>query len=142
MNETNTPETNASPEDHREATNLCKAERPLSKAQEKIRTTKIRTLNDTLRTTFLGGQVVMTRGVADLPTQRRAEIVQKVQNFSNFSKDNDPYGEHDFGIIEAGGETVYWKIDYYDKTLEYGSEDPSDPQITSRVLTILLREEY
>lgn len=49
---------------------------------------------------------------------------------------------HDFGSFKHGENTVFWKIDYYDKHLVYGSEDPSDPAKTTRVLTIMLREEY
>jgi Protein of unknown function (DUF3768) len=52
------------------------------------------------------------------------------------------YGEHDFGSFELEGEKLYWKIDCYDKKMRFGSEDPSDPEQTTRVLTILLAEEY
>ena len=62
--------------------------------------------------------------------------------FDRFTEDNDPHGEHDFGSFKHRGQTIYWKIDYYDLLLKYGSDDPSDPTCTRRVLTILLAEEY
>jgi Protein of unknown function (DUF3768) len=55
---------------------------------------------------------------------------------------NDPHGEHDFGSFEYSGQTIFWKIDYYDMRLKWGSPDPADPAVTRRVLTILLAEEY
>jgi hypothetical protein len=86
---------------------------------------RIRVLNDNFRSTFVGGQVVMTRGVADLPLDVKARLILAVQSFSNFTKDNDPHGEHDFGSIEIAGEKYFWKIDYYDPEMCFGSEDPA-----------------
>ncbi len=104
---------------------------------------RIRVLNDNFRSTFIGGQVVMSAGVADLPLGTRAQVVLKVQNFADFNADNDPYGEHDFGSLEVAGETFFWKIDYYDPLCEFGSEeDPTDPEKTTRVLTIMFAGEY
>ena len=56
--------------------------------------------------------------------------------------DNDPQQEHDFGSFDHAGESIFWKIDYYDPTLTCGSEDPSDPRQTVRVLTIMLAADY
>ena len=103
---------------------------------------RIRVLNDNFRSTFLGGQVVMTAGVAALPLDVKARLILAVQSFSNFTKDNDPHGEHDFGNFEIEGETYFWKIDYYDLDLRFGAEDPSDPEKTTRVLTIMRADEY
>ena len=99
-------------------------------------------LNDNFRSTFIGGQVVLSAGVADLPLGVRAQVVLKVQNYADFTPDNDPYGEHDFGSFEVAGETFFWKIDYYDSRCEFGSEDPADPEKTTRVLTIMRADEY
>ena len=62
--------------------------------------------------------------------------------FDDFNKENDPHGEHDCFIFDEGGYRFMVKIDYYDTELQYGSEDPSDPDVTTRVLTLLLAEEY
>jgi Protein of unknown function (DUF3768) len=102
----------------------------------------IRVLNDNFRTTFIGGQVVMTHGVSELPMDVKAEVLLAVRSFSNFTGDNDPYGEHDFGFFAVAGDTFYWKIDYYDLECRYGSENPADPEKTTRVLTIMLAAEY
>lgn len=100
-------------------------------------------LNDLLRTTFLTGRVVMTEGVRALPTTIREEVLSQVRAFDDFSADNDPYGERDFGAFTvAGAGKIFWKIDYYDSSLSMLSDDPADPQKTSRVLTIMLAEEY
>jgi Protein of unknown function (DUF3768) len=62
--------------------------------------------------------------------------------FDNFTPDNDPHKEHDFGSFEIDGQKCIFKHDYYDKSLQYGSEDPGDPQKTTRVLAIMLADEY
>jgi hypothetical protein len=103
---------------------------------------RTRTLNDAFRTTFRGGKVVKTASVAALPDMVVAEAFKQVASFDEFTEDNDPHGEHDFGAFELCGRTFFWKIDYYDKALEYGSEDPSDPEKTTRVLTLMLAEDY
>jgi hypothetical protein len=104
---------------------------------------RTRLLNDNFRSTFVGGQVVMTRGVADLPLDVRARLILAVQSFSNFTKDNDPYGEHDFGSFEIEGDTYFFKVDYYAAPdMDGGSENAADPSVTTRVLTIMRADEY
>lgn len=103
---------------------------------------RVRELNDALRTTFSGGHVLLTSGVQALGERSVVTLLRNVRSFSAFTRDNDPYGEHDFGALEHEGHKVFWKIDYYDRTLSIGSDDPSDPSATCRVLTIMLVEEY
>ena len=69
-------------------------------------------------------------------------ILGKVMSFEDFTPDNDPHGEHDFGAFEHAGKRIFWKIDYYDAACENGSEDPADASKTTRVLTIMLADEY
>ena len=103
---------------------------------------KIALLNDTFRTTFSGGKIMMTAGVNALPDMVKAAALQKVADFHVFSDDNDPYGEHDFGCFELVNRKFFWKIDYYDRDVMFGSDDPSDPEKTTRVLTLMLAAEY
>ena len=103
---------------------------------------RLRVLNDNFRSTFVGGRVLMTQGVDALPINTKARVLLAVQSFSNFTKDNDPHGEHDFGTFEIEGETYFFKIDYYALDLDGGSEDPADPSVTTRVLTIMRADEY
>jgi hypothetical protein len=106
-------------------------------------TTRIAELNDLARTAMgVAGRVIQTAGITALPSQAQSSIRERVELFNDFTPDNDPYGEHDFGAFDVAGTRVFWKIDYYDAALEYGSEDPSDPRQTTRVLTIMLAEEY
>lgn len=104
--------------------------------------TKITELNDAFRTTFIGGKVVMTEGIHALSDVIRNEILSKVRAFNNFTPDNDPYQEHDFGSLEQNEYRIFWKIDYYDLAYKYGSEEPANSKVTRRVLTIMLAEEY
>ena len=107
-----------------------------------IKSKIIAQLNDIFRKTGFGGKIVITSGIANLNVSYQSEIFQIIRSFNDFTEDNDPYDEHDFGIIKIFKKSVYWKIDYYDKNYEYGSEDPADPNQTKRVLTIMLAEEY
>src|SRR5665213_1758517 len=103
---------------------------------------KIRELNDRFRTTMAGGRVMMTAGVDALPSDVKALVIRQVATFSDFNADNDPHSEHDFGNFELAGRKFFFKLDYCDSAMEFGSEDPADPAKTTRVLTIMLAEEY
>jgi len=74
----------------------------------------------------------MTAGIAALPALDQAAILGKVMMHSEFAEDNDPHGEHDFGAFGYAGERIFWKIDYYDPSMRFGSEDPADPAKTTR----------
>ena len=112
---------------------------------------EIRALNDAFRAAKTGdlfgpwigsGELLVTRGIAGRGTEFRDRAVYAVHEFSDFTPENDRHGEHDFGAFDLDGERLNWKIDYYAPDLEHGSEDPSDPEKTRRVLTILLAEDY
>jgi hypothetical protein len=109
---------------------------------EIVDVTTIRELNDQLRQSLAGGVLIMTAGVIALGHDHQREILEAVAQFDCFDEGNDPYGEHDFGALEVEGARVLFKIDYYDRSLSAGSPDPADPSVTTRVLTIMLAEEY
>ena len=119
----------------------------------------IRRLNDAARSHPGTGSIAnVTIGFQSLPDADRFAALSAIVSFSQFDGNNDPYGEHDFGAVYrlASGrwtqerpsddkdisETVFWKVDYYDNTLTYGSEAPWDERQTKRVLTIMLANEY
>jgi len=103
---------------------------------------KIRELNDCFRRTMTGGRVMLTAGVDALPSDVKAMVIRRVATFSDFTSDNDPRGEHDFGNFDLAGRKFFFKIDYYDAAMEFGSEDPADPSKTTRVMTIMFASEY
>jgi hypothetical protein len=117
---------------------------------------RIAALNDLLRKGGFGGTVYFTSGVRALGAAFVVGALRAVREFADITPDNDPYGEHDFGAVTVPERLpvkinaafvgrlrkVFWKIDYYAPGLEHGSEDPSDPAKTARVLTIMLADEY
>ena len=106
-------------------------------------TAKIAELNDLCRKAMgIAGRAVQTAGISSLPPADQSTIREKVGTFNAFTPDNDPHKERDFGAFEHNGQRIFWKIDYYDTTTTKGSEDPSDPRQTVRVLTIMLASEY
>jgi len=107
--------------------------------------------NDRFRKTWgadftVPGRIVMTRGVADLGYAEQAQIMQAVQQYNDFTEDNDPYGQHDFGVftIQSQGKPLklYWKIDLYDRDYTYGAVMPTSLADTRRVLTVLFPSDY
>lgn len=99
-------------------------------------------LNDTLRKTGEGGIVVLTSGLMALPSFDPAVLQAALASYDAFDVDNDPHGERDFGDLTLFGADLLWKIDYYDKDLRYGSNDPADPDVTQRVLTVMLASDW
>lgn len=120
------------------------------------RSERIARLNDLARRAMgIACVVVATEGIRALPAADQSRLRELVETFDAFTPDNDPYGERDFGAIWQGLDgdwsasrpvdvavTVFWKIDAYDRDLRFGSENPADPAVTRRVLTIMLASEY
>lgn len=106
------------------------------------RTERIATLNDQLRRDHTCGKVVITRSIQALGHQTILDVLAAVAAFADFTRDNDPQGEHDCAVMTVGGHRIIWKIDYYDSDLNFASDDPANPGITIRLLTIMLANEY
>nr|WP_306263969.1 DUF3768 domain-containing protein [Pararhizobium sp. IMCC3301] len=108
----------------------------------------IRDLNDRFRQgdSTIPGRVMITIGVQNLIAEHDGcsleQVIEQVQQFDTFAADNDPQAEHDFGAFDFLGAKHFWKIDYYAPDLQHGSEDPADISKTTRVLTLMLAEEY
>jgi Protein of unknown function (DUF3768) len=120
----------------------CHADQRQTSQEVDQRAARIRDLNDRLRTTGRGGMVVLTNGIGALGLAAVNRIFAAVATFTDFSPDNDPWGEHDCGLVSVAGKEVIWKIDYLDRSRRYHSPDPADPKLTVRVLTVMLAEEY
>ena len=99
---------------------------------------KIARLNDAARENAV--KYVTTRGILSLDPAVVSDIFIAVQGFKEFTEDNDPYGEHDFGSFTVGGVKIFWKIDYYTENLS-GWCDPLSPDC-NRLLTIMRADEY
>ncbi len=104
---------------------------------------KICRLNDDLRKCQgVNGEIILTSGIHGHGQEFVAEVARAVAGFDDFTPDNDPHHEHDFGSLELRGQKIFFKIDYYDLSMKMLSPDLSDPAVTKRVLTIMLAEEY
>lgn len=110
--------------------------------QDVPRAERIARLNDALRKTGTGGRVMITRGVRVLADFNPIELARALTAYDQFDAVNDPHGERDFGAIDLWGAELLFKIDYYAHDLLLGSDDPADPSVTQRVLTVFLAEEY
>ena len=98
--------------------------------------TQIAKLNDAFRRGGFG--VTITHGVQEL--RDVAGLLRAVRTFDTFTEDNDPHHEHDFGSIIWEGQKIFWKLDYYDRDLQYGEHPLSSK--CRRILTVMLASEY
>ncbi len=128
-------------------------------ASQRERTARIARLNDRARQAMgLVCTAFVTVGFRSLPEADQSQVRELIETYDAFDEDSDPHGERDFGAVYqlADGrwtterprardderERVFWKLDYYDRDLRFGSEDPANPAVTRRVLTIMLADEY
>ena len=127
-------------------------------ATAREQTARIARLNDMARQAMgVACTAVATVGFRSLPASDQSSVRELIETYDAFDEDNDPHGERDFGTVYqlADGrwtterprarddrEQVFWKLDYYDRDLRFGSEDPANPAVTRRVLTIVLADEY
>ena len=128
-------------------------------ANAREQTARIARLNDMARQAMgVACTAVATVGFRSLSASDQSRVRELIETFDAFDEDNDPYGERDFGTIYQLGdgrwtterprlcdderERVFWKLDYYDRELMFGSEDAANPAVTRRVLTIMLADEY
>lgn len=107
---------------------------------------RIAELNDAFRKSPLDrsrGKLSMTAGVNAHGPAFVARAIAALIAFNQFNADNDPHNEHDFGAFEIDGERLFFKIDYFDeRDPDLGAEDPSDPSVSERALTLMLADEY
>lgn len=94
------------------------------------------------------GKYVLTQGVAGLSQYNRVRVLQAVRADKNFTEDNDPHKEHDFGVVQLNGvPKIFWKIDYFenskmDTPSENWGESKDDFINAYRVLTVMFADEY
>ena len=113
---------------------------------------KIALLNDELRKKLISGELFkadskdkayITRGASMFANgMNRMQFLNNVALYRNFTEDNNPHGERDFGNFMYQKEKIFWKIDYKDNAMMYHSPDASDPSQTIRVLTIMKASEW
>ena len=128
-------------------------------AAAREQTARIARLNDLARRAMgVACTAVATVGFRSLPEADKSQVRELIETYDAFDEDNDPHGERDFGTIyqlaegrwtterprlrEDERERVFWKLDYYDRQMEFASDDAANPAITRRVLTIMLSDEY
>ena len=128
-------------------------------ATAREQTARIARLNDLARSAMgVACTAVATVGFRSLPASDQSSVRELIETYDAFDEDSDPHGERDFGAVYQLGdgrwtterprardderERVFWKLDYYDRDLRFGSEDPANPDVTQRVLTIMLAQEY
>jgi len=105
---------------------------------------KVRLLNDRFRQSLDPrlGRLVLQPAVVNLPSNELDELLAQIREFDNFDEGNDPFGEHDFGALVFNRQRYFFKLDYYDRSLRYHSEQPDSPLLTIRVLTVMRADEW
>jgi len=111
-------------------------------SEDSTRRATIARLNDHFRFTGEDGWVFLSARVAAQVCPVREAIVHAVRHFETFTPDNDPHGEHDYGVLTVQEVRIVWEITYYQCNLGDPDSDPANPATTKRVMAIMLAEEY
>ena len=91
---------------------------------------------------------IATVGFRSLPEADQSSDRELIETYDAFDEDNDPHGERDFGCVYqlADGrwtterprlrdderERVFWKLDYHDRDLRFGSEDAAKKLVATK----------
>lgn len=117
--------------------------------QRPVPITPVGEANNKFRAEVLQGRpghhrILSTQGVQALGSLAVQEILHQVLVFpdESFRESFDPYGDRDFIVVHYQGLKVWAKIDAYDPTMRWMSENPADDGVTIRVLTLMLPDEY
>ena len=96
---------------------------------------------DKYRFSSLEGALVLTHGFDKLRRRSKDALLKKVAEYIEFDPGNDPYGLHDFGIVNTKTYEAWWKIDCFeDINCQNSPIDFED--VGYRLLTIYLPEEH
>lgn len=115
--------------------------------QARTRTDRIAKLNDRARQGLdPGARTIFTLDLLNEMSDgsRKGDILAqaKIMKAMRNSEFTDDSPERDMAWFDVEGIAVMMKIDYYDMTFDYGSEDPSDASQTRRAITIMRPEDY
>ncbi|MDA9949462.1 DUF3768 domain-containing protein [Paracoccaceae bacterium] len=80
-------------------------------------TQSIALLNDQARTTLTNCKLIITQGIDLLGNDAVDCIFNLVKSFDDFSERNDPFGEHDFGVIRINYEDSFNQSIFWDNTV-------------------------
>lgn len=101
-------------------------------------------LNDQFRQGDMSlGIYLKTPEVRALTFEQQDELLELVRGSNWFSDNcNEPDYERDFGKVTLDGKGYYWQIEYKDPSLTQASEEPANPNVTKRTMTLMREDEY
>lgn len=100
------------------------------------RSDDLRAINDHARRTFIGCAIEISPAVEALPLKQRAVVLKMVRDFDEFDDEGNPFQEHDFGAFDFNGQRYGFRFEYFDPSMCRGASDPTDIELTRRVLTV------
>lgn len=106
----------------------------IARPNDRVRQGLDRTTRITMTANLLGQ---LSNGAPEGQLYAQAAALRSVKSCI-FSEDSP---ERDMAFIDINGVRAYFRIDYYDLQLRYGSDDPANPEVTCRVLTIMAPED-